>query len=135
MRVAWSGLTASAIKRSNGSAWKPVRYAIDTGFVMYAASRVVRSIHARRSCSGVVVVALLNAHDSNAVRPVRCLDLDLFADAVPDQRLAQRGLIAHPACFWVGFGRPDDPVLLLTGAVLAGAHRAAPVHPPCPGPR
>src|ERR1700687_2360276 len=125
MRVAWSGRTASAIKRSYGSAWKPVRYAIDTGFVMYAASTLCAAIHARRSSSGVIAVTLINAGDAHAVRVVGRLDLDLFADLVPDQCLAQRGLVADPACFGIRFGGSDDSVGLLAGSVLAEAHGAA----------
>src|SRR5450759_5574579 len=89
---------------------------------MYAASRLHRPIQARRSSRGN---ALLNADDSHGVRAVWRLDLDLFADAMPDQRLSQRGLVADPTRFGVGFGGPDDPIALLIGAVLAEAHGAA----------
>src|SRR5258708_33390321 len=92
---------------------------------MYAASRLCRPIQARRSCSGVVVLVLLNAGDAHAVGAVWRFDLGLFSDTVSDQRLAQRRLVAHASGLWIGLGRTDDSIGLVIGPVFAEVNRAA----------
>src|SRR3989454_11893604 len=88
------------------------------------------SIIPRRSSESGVAVAidLLNAFDGDAVPAARRVDVDLVADTVTDQRLAQRRLIADPTCLGVRLRGADDPVLLLVGAVLREAHCAAHPH-------
>src|SRR5260370_6492217 len=131
MRVAPSGRTASAIKRSNGSARNPVRYAMETGRVRYTASSRRFAIHRWTAAIGVAAAtALLNCRDAHRVGAARSPDLDRVADAVSDQRLAQGRLVAHPAGFGIRLGGADDPVCLLVRTVLGEPLGAAHVlHP------
>src|ERR1700674_998499 len=146
IKVAPSGRTARAINRSCGSVLKPVRYAIETGRVTYAAFRSCSAIHARSwdsrsspTCGEVfrgsrseprrggvaAALGLLNANDSDAIRAIRSFDLEFFADSVAQQRFAHRGLVADGSCLGVGFGRADDAIRLLALDVLMEAHCAA----------
>src|SRR5487761_426492 len=68
---------------------------------------------------------LINADDADAVRAVGGAYLHLVAHPVPDQRLAERGLVAHPPRLGVRLGGPDDAVGLLVLAVLSELDRAA----------
>src|SRR5207302_4950291 len=99
---------------------KPVRYAIETGRVIYRASSFRLAIQRRRSASGVAVATdLLNARDAYAVGTARRPDLHLVADAVSDQRLAEGRLVAHAAGLGIRLGRSHDAIGLLVLAVLA----------------
>src|SRR5438552_16817549 len=99
---------------------------METGCVMYAASRCRLAIHLRMSASGVVAATdLLNGGDAHAVSAARRLDLHLVADAVADQCLAQRRLIAHTAGLRVRLGGTDDAVCLLIRAILCEANGVA----------
>src|SRR5438132_5177264 len=92
---------------------------MDTGWVMYAAPRCRFAIHSRMSANGVVVATdLLNCGDAHAVSAAGRPYLDLVSDAVADQRLAHRRLIAHAAGLRVGLGRADDAIPLLFLTVL-----------------
>src|SRR5579859_1371238 len=107
---------------------------METGRVTYAASTSWSAIHVRsrtRRPAPTASCPLINADDADLVRAVGRADHDLVADAVPDQRLAQGGLIAHAARLRVGFGGTDDAVgLLIRLAVFAEANRAAHGHEP-----
>src|SRR6476660_252633 len=100
---------------------------METGLVMYAASRPFPAIHARRPARRVAAAAgaLLNGCDADAVRTIWGLDLDLVSDAVAEHGLAEGGLIAHGAGLGVGLGGADDPIGLVAGAVLLEANGAA----------
>src|SRR5438874_8517482 len=129
MSVAPSARTASAIKRSCGFASRPVKYAIETGRVMYRASRWRFAIHRRSSANGLVAAKdLLNSCDGDAIPAARRVDVDGIADAVADERFAQRGLVAHATRLGIGLRRPDDPVGLLVSTILGEADRVAHAH-------
>src|SRR6266850_2245230 len=103
---------------------------METGLVMYAASRSRRAIHARSPASRVAATAwaLLNCHDADAVGTVGGLDLDLVADSMPEHCLAEGGFVADGACLRVGLRGTDDPVRLVTLAVFLKSHGASYVH-------
>src|SRR5256714_7552660 len=120
MSVAPSGRTASAISLSWGSARKPVRYAMDTGRVMYATPSLRFSIHSRTSASGdFAATDLLNARDAHRVGATGRHDLHHVAHAVADQSFPERGLIAHAARFRVGLSGTDDAIALFILTVLS----------------
>src|SRR6266550_1915292 len=126
IRVAPSGRTDNAMRRSKGSAWKPVTYAIETGCVRYAAPTCRFAIQRRRSLSGVLAATdLLNGGDANAVSAAGRLDLDFVADTMADQCLAQRRLVAHAAGFRVRLGRFDDAIRLLVCPALGETNGVA----------
>src|SRR6266567_2436446 len=129
MSVAPSGRMASAIRRSIGSLRKPVRYATETGRVMYAASTRWLAIHALRRwrcpVPAAVKAPLVNAYYAHPVRAAGRADLDLVADSVTQHGLAQRRLVADPAGLGIGLGRPDDAVHLLVLTTLAEPDGAA----------
>src|SRR2546430_16324676 len=92
---------------------------MDTGGVMYAALRCRFAIHSRMSANGVVVATdLLNGGDAHAVSAAGRPYLDFVSDAVADQGLAHRRLIAHAAGLRVGLGRADDAIPLPVRNVL-----------------
>src|SRR6266851_9485210 len=82
-------------------------------------------IQARMPSRRVTAGASVNADDSDLVCAIRCPDLDFVADSVADERLAERGLVAHAPTLRIGLGGPDDAVGLLAFAVLFEADRAA----------
>src|SRR5579859_6596496 len=105
---------------------------METGLVTYAASTSWSAIHVRRRTRRPAPTAswsLINSDDADAVGAVRRPDLDLVAHAVPDQRLAECGLIADAARLRVRLGGADDAVgLLRFFSVLLETHRAAHRH-------
>ena len=64
------------------------------------------------------MVVSVNADDSDTIRAVRRLDLDLLTRPVADERLAKGRLIADAAGFGVGLGRADYAIRLLALTVL-----------------
>src|SRR5690348_10134080 len=93
---------------------------------MYAAPRLRPAIHCRTSASAVeAATGLLNRGDAHAVAAAGRPDLDLVADAVTDQRLAQRRFVADAAGLRVGLRGADDAVGLLVRPVLGETHGAA----------
>src|SRR5260370_15546597 len=86
------------------------------------------TIHRRTSVSGAVAVAdLLNCREAYAVSAAGGLDHDLIPDAVADQGLAQRRLVANAPGFRIGLGGTHDAVSLFVGAVLGETNGVA--HP------
>src|SRR5439155_19335122 len=65
---------------------------------------------------------LLKCGDAYPIRGGRRLDLDLIADAMADQSLAEGGLVADAARLGIRLRRSDDPVCLLILAVFRKSH-------------
>src|SRR5262249_49382060 len=118
----WASRRTRAISRSCGLVAKPVRYAIEMGWVMKAAFRSRSSIHAWSRSSPI---PLLDLQDADPVSPAPWrLDHDLVSDLPTHQRLADRRLEADLAGARVGLRRADDAISLL-GFALFGERDGA----------